>query len=169
VEAGKFDLQPKSFALAKAIDEVCAVVRGLANKKQIALAIKVAPELDRVTLDEHRFKQICYNLLSNAVKFTDSTGHVEIAANALDAEFFEVRVTDTGIGIKAENMKRLFREFEQLDSGTARRFEGTGLGLALTKKLAEMQGGCITAESEYAKGSTFTVRLPRDMRKTEGA
>jgi PAS domain S-box-containing protein len=161
VEAGKFDFEPETFVLGKAIEEVCAVVSGLANKKQIELKIKTAPEIGAVTLDEHRFKQICYNLLSNAVKFTNQAGRVEIAAAPRDGGFFEVRVTDNGIGIKPEDMERLFREFEQLESGASRRFEGTGLGLALTKKLAEMQGGSISALSEYGKGSTFTVILPR--------
>jgi signal transduction histidine kinase len=162
VEAGKFDFKPETFALGNAIEEVCAVVRGLGNKKRIELNIKAAPEIGAVTLDEHRFKQICYNLLSNAVKFTNPGGRVEIASSLRDGGFFEVRVTDNGIGIKPENIERLFREFEQLESGASRRFEGTGLGLALTKKLAEMQGGSISAQSEYGKGSTFTVILPRE-------
>jgi len=162
VEAGKFDFQPRPFVLAEAIEEVCAVVRGLANKKQIQLGTRIAPEVGTVRLDEHRFKQICYNLLSNAVKFTDAAGRVEIAAAAREGGCFEVRVTDTGIGIREEDMDRLFREFEQLESGSSRRFEGTGLGLALTKKLVEMQGGSVSAESVYGKGSTFTVVLPRD-------
>jgi PAS domain S-box-containing protein len=166
VEAGKFDFQPQPFILAEAIQEVCAVVSGLANKKQLRLKIDTSPELASVTLDEHRFKQICYNLLSNAVKFTDPTGSVEIATRPRDGASFEVRVTDTGIGIKPADMERLFREFEQLDSGASRRFEGTGLGLALTRKLAEMQGGSISVASEYGKGSTFTVILPREAKAT---
>jgi PAS domain S-box-containing protein len=161
VEAGRIDFQAENFVLGEAIEEVCAVVRGLANKKQIPLKISTAPELGSVFLDEHRFKQICYNLLSNAVKFTQPGGRVEIAASPHGAEEFEVRVIDTGIGIKPPDMVRLFREFEQLDSGAARRFEGTGLGLALTKKLAEMQGGSIAVQSDYGKGSTFIVILPR--------
>jgi PAS domain S-box-containing protein len=162
VEAGKFDFQPEPFLLAQAIEETCAVVRGMANKKQIVLGTHIDPAVGTVRLDEHRFKQICYNLLSNAVKFTDAGGKVEIAAGPGENGFFEVRVTDTGIGIKEGDMERLFREFEQLESGAARRFEGTGLGLALTKKLVEMQGGNVSATSEYGKGSTFTVVLPRD-------
>lgn len=114
-----------------------------------------------MTLDEHRFKQICYNLLSNAVKFTDGGGSVEIVATEVEGGNFAVRVTDTGIGIKEEEMKLLFREFQQLDSGASRRYEGTGLGLALTKKMVEMQGGSIRVESEHGKGSTFTVVLPK--------
>jgi PAS domain S-box-containing protein len=160
VEAGKIDLNPETFPLAKAIEEVCTVVKGIAQKKSVSVKWAVAPELGNVTLDQQKFKQVCYNLLANAVKFTDSSGSVELNALARDDERFELRVKDTGIGIKKEDMQRLFREFEQLESGNARRFEGTGLGLALTKKLVESQGGSIGAESEYGKGSTFFVVMP---------
>jgi signal transduction histidine kinase len=160
VEAGKIDLNPETFPLAKAIKEVCTVVKGIAQKKGVSVKWVVAPELGNVTLDQQKFKQVCYNLLANAVKFTDSSGSVELNALAHDDERFELRVKDTGIGIKKEDMQRLFREFEQLESGNARRFEGTVLGLALTKKLVESQGGSIGAESEYGKGSTFFVVMP---------
>jgi signal transduction histidine kinase/CHASE3 domain sensor protein len=169
VEAGKFDFQPERFTMPEALEEVCAVVRGLANRKRIHLTAIAAPDLGPVTLDPHRFKQICYNLLSNAVKFTDPGGSVEIAASARDEETFEVMVTDTGIGIKPEDMERLFREFEQLDTGASRRFQGTGLGLALTKKLCNLQGGDISARSVYGKGSTFTAWLPRERKIPEGS
>jgi protein-histidine pros-kinase len=94
------------------------------------------------------------------VKFTDEGGQVDIHAHRLDPHRLEVQVRDTGIGIKAEDINRLFAEFEQLDSGTARRFEGTGLGLALTKKIIGFQGGRIGVQSEPGKGSVFTVVLP---------
>jgi len=167
VEAGKIDLNPEPFEVAKAIGEVCAVINGIAQKKRVEVRIAVAPELGSVNLDQQKFKQVCYNLLSNAVKFTDSGGKVEIAAQPVEGGRFRVTVTDTGIGIKPEDMKRLFREFEQLESGTARRFEGTGLGLALTRKLVELQGGSIAAQSEYGRGSTFTVILPVIQTKEE--
>jgi protein-histidine pros-kinase len=160
VEAGKIELCPETFALAKAIEEVCAVIKGIAHKKQVNVKWTVAPELDSVTLDQQKFKQVCYNLLSNAVKFTDPGGRVEINALADGADHFQVQVKDSGIGIRTEDMQRLFREFEQLESGAARRFEGTGLGLALTKKIVELQGGSISVESEHGKGSTFCVVLP---------
>jgi len=112
------------------------------------------------TLDQQKFKQVLYNLLSNAVKFTDQGGNVEVCAKRLDEGHFEVQVRDTGIGIRPEDLGRLFTEFEQLDSGTARHFEGTGLGLALTKKIVELQGGHIRVEAEPGKGSLFTATLP---------
>jgi PAS domain S-box-containing protein len=160
VEAGKMELHPETFPVRKAVEEVTAVIKGIAHKKHIAVGIAVSDGLDAVTLDQHKFKQVLYNLLSNAVKFTDEGGQVNIYARRLDPYRLEMQVRDTGIGIKAEDINRLFTEFEQLDSGTARRFEGTGLGLALTKKIIEFQGGRIGVESEPGKGSTFTVVLP---------
>jgi PAS domain S-box-containing protein len=160
VEAGKMELHPETFPVRKAIEEVTAVIKGIAHKKHLVVGIEIDDGLDTVVLDQHKFKQVLYNLLSNAVKFTDDGGTVGIAARRLDPHWFEVRVRDTGIGIKTEDINRLFTEFEQLDSGTARRFEGTGLGLALTKKMVEFQGGQVTVESEEGRGSTFGVRLP---------
>jgi PAS domain S-box-containing protein len=160
VEAGKMELHPETFPVHKAVEEVAAVIKGIANKKHISVGIEIGAGLDAVKLDEHKFKQVLYNLLSNAVKFSDDGGQVSIKARRLDTHQFEVQIRDTGIGIKAEDINRLFTEFEQLDSGTARRFEGTGLGLALTKKIIEFQGGHISVESEPGKGSVFTVVLP---------
>lgn len=120
----------------------------------------IAPSLDLVLLDQQRFKQVLYNLLSNAVKFTDDGGRVDITATPHDALRFSLTVKDTGIGIKPEDLKRLFREFEQLESGSSRQYEGTGLGLALTRRFVELQGGTIDVASESGQGSTFTVVLP---------
>jgi signal transduction histidine kinase/DNA-binding NarL/FixJ family response regulator len=161
VESGQDDLRVSTFSPAKAIEEVCAVVKGIANKKRVEVAARVAPELSAVSLDEKKFKQICYNLISNAVKFTDAGGRVSLDAGAPQAGWFNLRVTDTGIGIKAEDLPRLFHEFEQLETGTARRYEGTGLGLALTRRLVEMHGGQVSVESLFGVGSTFQVRLPQ--------
>ncbi|MEW6156007.1 MAG: PAS domain S-box protein [Verrucomicrobiota bacterium] len=160
VEAGKMELNPETFSLARSIEEVCAVVKGIAHKKQVGLKWSVAPGLESVTIDPQKFKQVCYNLLSNAIKFSESGSQVEIVAAAQGHNRFQVQVKDQGIGIKPEDTPRLFREFEQLESGTARRFEGSGLGLALTKKIVEMQHGTIGVQSEYGKGSTFIVELP---------
>jgi PAS domain S-box-containing protein len=160
VESGKMEMHPEIFPVRKAVEEVAAVIKSIAQKKHVSVGIEVGDGLDAVTLDQHKFKQVLYNLLSNAVKFTDDGGKVDVTARRLDEHRLEVRVSDTGIGIKAEDIQRLFTEFEQLDSGTARRFEGTGLGLALTKKIVEFQGGHITVESEQDKGSVFGVVLP---------
>jgi len=160
VEAGKMELFPETFALSKAVGEVCSVISPMATTKRIAIRREISPALESVTLDQQKFKQVLYNLLSNAVKFTDDGGQVEIVAALHEPGQLRMEVRDTGIGIKPEDFKKLFVEFQQLDSGTARRYEGTGLGLALTKKLVEFQKGSITVASETGKGSAFTVIVP---------
>ena len=135
------------------------------TEKRHLIEVNVAPEIGDVTLDQQKFKQILYNLLSNAIKFNHDGGKVEIRAEPHDTDHVKLVVSDTGIGIKAEDLLRLFKEFEQLDSGTSRRHEGTGLGLALTRKIVELQGGTIGVESEFGRGSTFTVVMPIETRK----
>jgi len=160
VEAGKMELFSEMFSLPKAVDEVCSVISPLAKKKNIAIRKDIASGIESVTLDQQKFKQVLYNLLSNAVKFTNDRGHVEIVADLHESNQLRLRVRDTGIGIKPEDLGKLFVEFQQLDSGSARRYEGTGLGLALTKKIVEFHGGTIGVESQPGQGSTFTVILP---------
>jgi len=159
VQAGKAELSLERFSLPEVIREVCAGVHPIAESKRIEIRINVTPGLDFVTLDRHRFKQILYNLLSNALKFTPEDGHVGIESHR-DKGCFVLAVSDDGIGIRAENIGRLFTEFEQLDTGTSRRFGGTGLGLALTRSLVTLHGGTIDAESTFGKGSTFRVTMP---------
>jgi PAS domain S-box-containing protein len=165
VEAGKMELHPERFALSKAVDEVCSVISPLATKKRITIRKDIAPGIDDVVLDQPKFKQVLYNLLSNAVKFTDDSGRVEILAGPHGAGELRIQVRDTGIGIKREDFGKLFVEFKQIDSGATRKYEGTGLGLSLTKKMVELQNGAISVESEPGKGSTFTVILPMRVEK----
>lgn len=160
VQAGKVELSVERFSLRDAISEVCAGVRPIAETKRIDVRVEIAPDLEFVTLDQQRFKQILYNLLSNALKFTDDGGHVGITAALHGKGRFQIAVSDDGIGIRSEDIGRLFTEFEQLETGTARRFGGTGLGLALTRSLAALQDGEVEVESEFGKGSTFRVTLP---------
>jgi CheY-like chemotaxis protein len=153
------------------VSEVQTIVKTLANKKQISLEFETAIELPSLFADEAKFKQIMYNLFSNAIKFTPDGGKVQVTAtiptatgtNSNPAEqFLQVAVTDTGIGIAANDQERVFKEFEQVDSSYGRQQQGTGLGLALTKRLVEMHGGRIWVESEgiEGKGSTFTFLIP---------
>jgi PAS domain S-box-containing protein len=160
IEAGRIQFMPEKFPLRTAIDEACAVTGPMARTKIIEVVTTVSAELNGVVLDPVRFKQVVYNLLSNALKFTDRGGRVEIFCQPAETGRFRLAVKDSGIGIKPEDLSRLFREFEQIDSGRGRRYEGTGLGLALTRRLVELQGGEISVESESGKGSTFTVTLP---------
>jgi protein-histidine pros-kinase len=167
IQAGKLELNPEIFRLDDVIQEVRAGVRPISQNKHIQVQIEVSQGLDAVRLDKQRVTQILYNLLSNALKFTDEAGKVGITATLEGTVHFRLSVRDSGIGIKPEDIERLFREFEQLEAGTDRRFGGTGLGLALTRKIVEMQGGTIHVESEVGKGSTFTVILPLVYREAE--
>jgi protein-histidine pros-kinase len=160
IEAGRMELQEEDFLLPSAIEEVCAVVSPLAGEKRIALTRIVDPGVASVRLDRQKFRQILLNLLSNAVKFTDRDGKVEITVERLATGALRTTVSDTGIGIAREDLDQLFVEFQRVDRGTARRFQGTGLGLALTKKLVEIQGGSIAVESELDVGTVVTVDLP---------
>jgi PAS domain S-box-containing protein len=160
VESGKLDLNPVPFVLAEAIEEVCSSLRPQLVEHGLGLRTDLAPDVDRVVLDLLRFKQILYNLLSNAVKFTPNGGQIEVTVAPTGESRFLLRVRDSGIGIPAKDLSRIFREFEQVDSGTARKFSGTGLGLPVTQKLVDLMGGTISVQSEVGVGSTFTVRLP---------
>jgi protein-histidine pros-kinase len=161
VEAGRMELFPETFQVPGAIEEVCSIVAPLAGKKNVSLQTDIAStrHVD-VTLDRRKLVQVLYNLLSNALKFTDAGGEIRVAARFEPAGTLEVSVRDNGIGIREEDLPRLFAEFQQLDSGSARRYEGTGLGLALTRRLVEFQRGSISVSSKPGEGSLFTVRLP---------
>ena len=159
IEAGRMEVRAESFSLRQAIEEVCTGVASMAGAKGIAINRDIGAAPQEVTLDRQKLIQVLYNLLSNAVKFSDEGSEVAITA-ALHDGALQLAVRDRGIGIRQEDLEKLFIEFQQLDSGSTRRFEGTGLGLALTKKLVEVQGGGISVESERGRGSTFTVLLP---------
>jgi PAS domain S-box-containing protein len=160
VESGKLDLAPVAFSVRNAIEEVCSSLKPQLLERRLELRSDVEPDIDRMVLDILRFKQILYNLLSNAVKFTPEGGRVSITVASCEDSQFSTIVSDTGIGIPAKDLSRIFREFEQLDSGPGRMYSGTGLGLPLTQKLIDLMGGTITVQSEVGRGSTFIVRLP---------
>jgi len=167
VEAGKLELYPEPFSLRTAIEDACSAVRVLAKDTNVAIRITCDLSVDRVTLDPHKFRQVMFNLLSNAIKFSDSGGEVAVVARRFDRERFEIRVSDTGIGIRQEDFGKLFHEFQQLDAGPGPRREGTGLGLALTKRIVECQRGTIGVESEPGRGTTFFVVLPLEQPSSE--
>jgi PAS domain S-box-containing protein len=160
VEAGKMELHPESFEVEKAIREICAVVTPMTRKKGIEVAVVVADDARQWVLDPRKFKQVLFNLLSNAAKFTDERGKIEVAASRHADGRLRLVVSDTGIGIAEEDLERIFHEFTQVDAGRARRHEGTGLGLALTRKLVELQRGDIAVDSRPGVGSRFTVHFP---------
>jgi len=177
IEAGQLEITHESLDIREVIEKSMRTVAPLAGKKGLALVVEVAPGVGRISSDRRRVEQILGNLLGNAVKFTDK-GEVRVSARIADfgkdsgleylqseiqnVKSIEIRVVDTGIGIKAQDMGKIFEAFQQVDIGLNRRYEGTGMGLHLCKKLVEMLGGKILVESEQGVGSTFSIILPRN-------
>ena len=159
IEAGKLELHYEEFPVKEAINEVLNTITGFSNKKGIPIQTHIQKDMPPLTADKVKFKQIMFNLLSNAVKFTPENGRIAINANLVN-QHLQIAVSDTGIGIKSEDMDKIFEAFRQLDASYARHYEGTGLGLTLTKRLVELHGGRIWVDSEYGKGSVFTFTLP---------
>ena len=159
IEAGQVEIVSDTFNMNGTIDRVVRAVTPLAEKKGLAIFTEVTPEVGSITSDRRRVEQILINLLNNAIKFTEK-GEVRVECQVRDG-WLATRVVDTGIGIESEDMAKLFKPFEQIDTGLTRRHEGTGLGLSICKKLIGMLGGEILVESEgLGKGSTFTLKLP---------
>jgi PAS domain S-box-containing protein len=191
VEAGKMLLDLDPVEVSSLFVNSLTIVREKAAARHVRLALEAEDGLGSMMVDARKVKQIVYNLLSNAVKFTADGGTVTLRAAKVPravvgqlaergdgsrrafmpsentfAEFLEISVTDSGIGIAAEDLEHLFKPFSQIDSGLARKFEGTGLGLAMVKLLADLHGGSVAVESEVGVGSRFTVWLP--LRRMEG-
>ena len=183
VEAGKLTLDLEPVEVSTVFANSLAIVRERAARTHIRLDIEAAEELGSIQADARKVKQIVYNLVSNAVKFTTDGGQVTLTAGRVPrsevghlsgrwtgrsfpladsefANFLKISVTDTGIGIGVDGLGRLFEPFSQIDSGLARKFEGTGLGLVLVKVLTELHGGTVAVESAAGEGSCFTVWLP---------
>jgi PAS domain S-box-containing protein len=183
VEAGKMEFEPDAILLKELLKHSLSMLKEKASKNSISLKLEVTPEADiEITADERKLKQIMFNLLSNAVKFTPEGGSVRVTArrvslrgeaeaisrdeilrsaqNDNNGNFIEISVEDTGIGIKPEDMPKLFHEFSQLESAYTKKYEGSGLGLALTQKLVKLHGGDIRVESEFGRGSAFVFAIP---------
>jgi signal transduction histidine kinase len=143
------------------IEEVRGVLRAVAAQKNIRVEAEVAPELSQVVLDSAKLRQVLYNYVSNAIKFSGDGARVTIRMRLEGKDWFRLEVEDSGEGIRAEDLSKLFTEFHQLDSSSSKRHQGTGLGLALTRRIVEAQGGSIGVTSEPGKGSIFWAILPR--------
>jgi PAS domain S-box-containing protein len=161
VEAGRMDLECAPLDVPSALADVLTTVKPLAARKRIRLETVADDDLPPLQADQQKFHQILFNLLSNAIKFTPEGGRVTVTARWRAPELC-VSISDTGIGIDLQDQERIFREFEQLDSSYTRSQKGTGLGLALTRKLIEMHGGRLWVESAGAgQGSTFAFVIPQ--------
>ncbi|WP_321504452.1 ATP-binding protein [uncultured Methanoregula sp.] len=160
IEAGELRIANEPFDLRPLIEKVVRTVRPMAEAKGLGLEIVIAPEVRAVRADSRRVEQVLLNLLSNAIKFTEH-GQIRIAC-AVQGDEARISVTDTGIGIKSEDLDKLFRPFTQVETGLTRQYEGTGLGLAISKKLVTLMGGTIRVDSEPGIGSTFSFTVPVD-------
>ena len=164
VEAGKMDFRPEAIDVARVVGEVVTMLRTVAASKSLRVDVAIDPEVVGVILDPARLKQVLYNYLSNALKFTPEGGQVRIRVSRDTAETIRIDVADTGPGIKPADMDRLFIEFQQLDATLTKKHAGTGLGLALTRRIVEAQGGSVGVHSTPGEGSVFHAILPRQSR-----
>ncbi len=174
IEAGQLQIHAEPFDLLAALEKVAAVVQPLVEKKGLALRLTLPADRKSVVSDRLRVEQVLLNLLNNAIKFTEQ-GHITLAAQwfgdyclskqTAPQAAVRLTVTDTGMGIKPEDMDQLFQPFRQIDSGLTRRHEGTGLGLAICRRLADQLGGEVSAQSTWGAGSVFTFVLPLDHQK----
>lgn len=174
IEAGQLEVGSEPFDLRAALERSIATVKPLADKKDLTMHVRLDPEMGEMVSDRRRVEQVVLNLLSNAIKFTDR-GSVALTAELVSGFLssgkdpsvsapqagVRIRVTDTGIGIKPEDLRNLFKPFRQIDTGLTRQHEGTGLGLAICRRLAELLGAEMEVESRWGEGSVFTFTLPR--------
>jgi signal transduction histidine kinase len=153
------ELHLTAFDPGATIDNSVMLVKERASRRGIAVGVEVDDKLERWVGDERKIRQVVLNLLSNAVKFTPEGGRIDVKARR-EGDEMVVAVSDTGIGIKTEDQARIFEEFQQAGTDYTKKAEGTGLGLALSRKFVELHGGTIKVESEEGKGSTFTFTIP---------
>lgn len=165
IEAGKQETIFEKISVPHAINEIFELIRENAIEHDIILKKEFDSEMRPIQADRRALRQILFNLLSNAIKFSEKEGGIITISAKEENDMAKISVVDTGIGIKEVDLPKLFQKFEQLDSGISRKYEGTGLGLAITKKLVELHGGQIWAESRYGDGSTFTFTLPISKKK----
>lgn len=169
IESGRMNLHPETFKVHGILEEVCSITSSLASEKNISLFIEDDSDRDiEIYADNTRMRQIMINLVNNAIKFTEN-GRIAIRAKSLDGARVLITVKDNGIGIPPDKLDLIFQEFTQVDSSTTRKVGGTGLGLPISRRLAEMHGGRLWAESTgiAGEGSTFFVELPVEARITE--
>lgn len=167
IEAGKYEMSYETFRPEDMISEIFNIMSPMAEQKAVDLSLSIAEDVESITADVVKLKQVFYNLISNAIKFTPEGGKVRVSigreqgrGDSENQEFARFSVSDTGVGIRPEDIERIFDEFEQADTAFSRQYGGAGLGLALTRKLVELHGGKVTVESRLGEGSTFSVFIP---------
>jgi signal transduction histidine kinase len=163
IEAAQLQVACENFDLRQTIEKAVESARPLAGKKGLEFTYAISPEIETITSDHRRLEQILLNLISNAIKFTER-GSVKIECEP-EGDNVTIRVIDTGIGIKTEDMETIFQAFQQIDSGMTRKYDGTGLGLSICKRLVGLMGGKIWVTSVWGSGSTFSLSLPKERKE----
>jgi signal transduction histidine kinase len=161
VESGKMEFNGEPVSVAAALSDVVEMLQGQSHARRITVRVQVDDSIGTIVTDPIRLTQMLFALVSNAIKFSNEDGSVEVQARVVDAQSWQVEVTDQGIGIAEANLPRLFMPFVQLSSGSTKTHGGTGIGLALVRLIAVAQGGRIEVRSQAGQGSTFTLTLPR--------
>jgi len=169
IEAGKIQFHPEPIILELVLAEVRDTLRTFAENKRIDLKIEGDPALSSIVVDLRSLKQVLYNYLSNAIKFAPEGGNVAVRIKTKNADRFRIEVEDSGIGINPDDLTRLFVEFQQLDSTATKKYPGTGLGLALNKRIVEAQGDRVGVNSVPGKASVFHAVLPQTFRYPEAS
>lgn len=160
IESGKMIFYPEVINIMQLISEVSHILNAIMTQKKLHLTIEIDSSLKSIVIDPAKLKQVIYNYLSNAIKFTHEFGHITIRVLPYEQQYFRIEVIDDGIGIHEDDINKLFIEFQQLNIGVTKQHSGTGLGLALTKRIVEAQGGEVGVKSSLGKGSMFYAILP---------
>lgn len=160
IEAGKIEMTFQKTSLPAMMNDALELIKTTATKQNVTIKKEFDPQIDFIEADKQKFKQILFNLLSNAVKFSKTNGGTITITTRKCGEMVQISISDTGIGIKNEDLAKLFNKFQQIDSGSSRKYGGTGLGLTISKSLVELHEGKIWAQSNYGEGSIFTFELP---------
>lgn len=160
IESGKIHLHPREANVNSLINQVKQNFSPIITEKNISLSILIDSSINNIIIDDDRFKQVVHNYLSNAIKFSKINGNILIRVYPENKDYFILEVEDFGIGITKENLPKLFHVFQQIDMSTTKKYQGTGLGLALTRLLVETMNGAVWVKSEFDKGSRFFARFP---------
>ena len=167
LESGTLDLNIEKVSVQRIVDEALNIIKEKAELQKIVIEKKLDPELEIIEADTEKFRQVLFNILENAVKFGRPEGGIIKITTKLERDMGRFSISDNGIGIKEEDMGKLFQKFVQLDSGASRKYGGTGIGLAVTKQFVELHGGTISVESKFGSGSTFNILMPVKAKKQE--
>ena len=167
MEAGKIELIIERISVPIVISETLILLKERASQNNVVLVTELDPELNFIHADKQRVKQILFNLINNAIKFSKTEGGTVKVTSKKEMGTAAISVSDNGIGIREEDLGKLFKEFEQINPEITRRYGGTGLGLAISKKLTELHGGTMMVESRYGEGTTFTFTLPIEGKELE--